>query len=93
MRRWLPFLLFGLVLIGIAVALSSYADDQAELIVTAAPSAEEEPVDPAEQAACERARARYDVVWDESIENADDEEAEEKLAIALGEVIDRCGGE
>ena len=94
MRRWIPFLLFGLALVGVAVLLSSFADDQAELIVDAAPAQSEEvEVDRAQLRACERARLRYDEVWDESLENPGDESYEEKLEIAMGDVLENCDGQ
>ena len=90
MRRWLPFMLFGLALVGMGVVLSNYASDQAGKIAGGtAPDASSAP-DPAQVAACERAQAHYDELWDASLENPDDMEKEEELGIALAELYEAC---
>lgn len=91
MRRWLPFLLFGLALVGLGMLLSDYASNQAGMIAGDTTQEPESEVDPVQVAACERAQARYDELWDASLENPDDMEKEEELGVALGELYDACG--
>ena len=90
MKRWLPFLMFGLALIGLGLVLSNYASDQAEKISNDS-SSEAKAADPAQAAACERAQAKYDELWDASLENPEDAEKEEELGVALGELYQACG--
>ncbi len=93
MKRWLPFLLFGLALVGMGVVLSNYASDQAGAIAGGAAPDSDSQTDPAQQAACDRAQAHYDELWDQSLENPDDMEKEEELGVALGELYAACGSD
>lgn len=95
MKRWIPFLIFGLILAGAAVVISSYAEDQAELIVEGAPAASEDDdeISEAQLRACERAHTRYNAIWDESLEHPGDHSYEEKLEVAMGDVLQNCEGQ
>ena len=93
MKRWLPFLLFGLALVGMGLVLSNYASDQAGKLVSGAAEEAPDKPDEVDVAACNRAQAKYDELWDQSLENPDDAEKEEQLGVALGELYSACGSE
>lgn len=90
MKRWLPFLLFGLALVGMGLVLSNYASDQAGKLADGASDEAAAAPDEEQVAACVRAQAHYDELWDQSLENPEDAEKEEELGVALGELYAAC---
>lgn len=90
MKRWLPFLLFGLALVGMGLVLSNFASDQAGKLADGAPGEAAAAPDEAQVAACASAQAHYDELWDQSLENPEDVEKEEELGVALGELYAAC---
>ena len=96
--RWIAFLLIALLVAGLAVGLNSYADKQAEQIVANAPAQAAAQATPAadeiseEQKRCDEAQAAYDEIWDKSIEDPQDLEAEEQLEISLAALLEACEG-
>lgn len=89
--RNIGFLLLVLLIAGVAAAFNLYADEEAQKIVAAAPEQEAEQENDIDQARCDRAQVAYETIWDESLENPEDQSYEEKLEIALSEVYAECG--
>lgn len=93
--RIAAFLFVTLLIAGLAVWINLYASDEADRIVAQAPDtqpvAEEPPEEEIDAEACAQAQQEYQTYWDESIENPDDESYEEKLEVALTDVVENCG--
>ena len=90
-RRNLVFLVLVALAVGIAVAVTLFADSEAQKIVATAPEEPAEEVEPIDMARCEEAQVEFETLWDQSIENPEDLSYEEKLEIALSEVNAACG--
>ena len=73
------------------MGLNRYADEQAEEIVASAPDEDAEgEIDEEQSRECAAAQAAYDEVWDASVENPQDQEAEEALEEELTKLIAAC---